>query len=123
SPEIIVVSDGVLGPASDAAGAVHLGGIKTSYVPIGETAKNAAITGFSVRRYPLDKSRYEVMLEVTNTSAEELDVELSLFGDGQLNDITRMHLKPHERLPRFYPNLSGASKTLEAKLGLASGGH
>jgi Ca-activated chloride channel family protein len=29
---------------------------------------NAAITNFSVRRYPLDKSRYEVMLEVTNTA-------------------------------------------------------
>jgi Ca-activated chloride channel family protein len=123
SPEIIVVSDGALGEASDASGPVHLGDIKLSYISIGESAKNAAITGFSVRRYPLDKSRYEVMLEVTNTSEADLDVELSLLGDGQLTDLTRLHLKAHEKLPRFYPNLSGASKTLEAKLALADGGH
>jgi hypothetical protein len=121
SPEIIVVSDGALGEAADAAGPVHLGDIKLSYVPVGTRAKNAAITGFSVRRYPLDKSRYEVMLEVTNTSDEALDVELSLIGDGQLTDLSRLRLNPHEKLPRFYPNLSGASKTLEAKIALGDG--
>jgi Ca-activated chloride channel family protein len=121
SPEIIVVSDGALSEAADSAGPVHLGEIKLSYVPIGLHAKNAAITGFSVRRYPLDKSRYEVMLEVTNTGDEALDVELSLLGDGQLTDLSRLRLNPHEKLPRFYPNLSGASKTLEAKLALGDG--
>jgi len=121
SPEIIVVSDGALGGAADAAGPVHIGDIKLSYVPVGERAKNVAITAFSVRRYPLDKSRYEVMLEVTNLSDEALEVELSLLGDGQLTDLTRLRLGPHDKLPRFYPNLSGASKTLEAKLALADG--
>jgi hypothetical protein len=121
SPEIIVVSDGALGEPADAAGPVHLGDVKLTYVPVGKRARNAAITGFSVRRYPLDKARYEVMLEVTNTSDEPLDVELSLFGDGQLTDLTRLRLGPKEKLPRFYPNLSGASKTLEAKLALADG--
>jgi hypothetical protein len=121
SPEIIVVSDGALGEPTDAAGPVHLGDIKLSYSPLGQRARNAAITGFSVRRYPLDKSRYEVMLEVTNTSDEVMDVELSLLGDGQLTDLSRLKLNPHEKLPRFYPNLSGASKTLEAKLGFADG--
>jgi hypothetical protein len=123
SPEIIVVSDGALGEAADSFGPVHLGDIKLSYLPVGERARNVAITGFSVRRYPLDKSRYEVMLEVTNTSEEALDVELSLLGDGQLTDLTRLRLNPKEKLPRFYPNLSGASKTLEAKLALADGSH
>ncbi|MFT3769259.1 MAG: VWA domain-containing protein [Minicystis sp.] len=125
SPEIIVVSDGALGEAADVAGPVHLGDIKLSYVPIGDQtrAKNVAITTFSVRRYPLDKSRYEVMLEVQNLSEEAVEVELSLLGDGQLTDLTRLRLNPHEKLPRFYPNLSGASKTLEAKLALADGTH
>ncbi len=123
SPEVIVVSDGALGEPADTAGPVHMGEVKLSYLKIGDHARNAAITGFSVRRYPLDKSRYEVMLEVTNTSDEPMDVELSLFGDGQLNDLTRLRLSPHERLPRFYPNLSGASKTLEARLAMADGTH
>ena len=42
----------------------------------------------AVRRYPLDKSRYEVMLEVTNTGPEPEDVELTLLGDGQMVDVT-----------------------------------
>ncbi|XYH94424.1 vWA domain-containing protein [Sorangium sp. So ce1128] len=121
SPEVIVVSDGALGEPADAGGPVRLGDIKLSFLPIGKGSRNAAITEFSVRRYPLDKSRYEVMLEVTNTSDEPLDLELSLLGDGQLTDLTRIRLKPKEKLPRFYPNLSGASKTLEAKLALADG--
>lgn len=124
--EIVVVSDGRLGDAIDASGKVHLDdGIKLSYVPIGSGVRNVGITAFSVRRYPLDKSRYEVMLEVTNTGPETEDIELSLFADpklddrtdhGQLVDLTKLRLKPGERLPRFYPNLSGASRALEARL-------
>lgn len=123
SPEIVVVSDGALGEASDAAGPVRLGNTSLSFVPIGVGGKNAAITGFSVRRYPLDKSRYEVMLELTNTSAEPMSIELSLYGDGTLTDLSRLELKPNERLARYYPNLSGASGTLEARLSLPDGQH
>ncbi len=114
--EIVVVSDGSLGPAQDSTGPVHLGDAKLSYVPVGKGSRNVAVTAFSVRRYPLDKSRYEVMLEVTNTGPEPEEIEMKLFGDGQLVDITKLRLKPGERLPRFYPNLSGASRTLEAKI-------
>jgi hypothetical protein len=121
--EIVVVSDGVLGEPKDQFGAVDLGDAKLSLIGVGERGINAAITGFSVRRYPLDKSRYEVMLEVTNTGAEPLDVELSLWGDGQITDVQRLRVGPNERLPRFYPNLSGASKTLEARLALPDGAH
>lgn len=125
NPEIVVISDGRLGEAIDASGKVHLGDeIKLSYLPIGRGTRNVGITAFSVRRYPLDKSRYEVMLEVTNTGPETEDVELGLHADpkvggedhGQLVDLTKLRLKPGERLPRFYPNLSGASRALEARL-------
>jgi hypothetical protein len=121
--EIVVVSDGVLGSAADAQGPVHLGDAKISYVPVGKGKRNVGVTAFSVRRYPLDKSRYEVMLEVTNTGPEQEDIELSLMGDGQLVDLTKLRLKPGERLPRFYPNLSGASRTLEAKIAPLQGSH
>ncbi|MGO8999637.1 MAG: VWA domain-containing protein [Polyangiaceae bacterium] len=123
SPEIIVVSDGALGAAADAQGPVHLGPVKISYLPVGARRRNVGVTEFSVRRYPLDKSRYEVMLEVTNTGESPEDVEVSLLGDGQLVDLTKLRLQPGERLPRFYPNLSGASRTLEARIALAGGVH
>jgi hypothetical protein len=121
--EIVVVSDGALGPAADASGLVHLGGAKLSYVRVGREGRNVGITQFSVRRYPLDRSRYEVMLELTNTGPEVEDVELQLLGDGALVDLTRLALSPGERLPRFYPQLSGANRTLEAKLARADGSH
>lgn len=116
-PEVVVVSDGKLGEAEDSAGKVRLGDdVKLTYVPVGSSGRNVGITQFSVRRYPLDKGRYEVMLEVTNTGSQDENVELSLFGDGTLVDLTKLRLSPGERLPRFYPSLSGASRTLEAKI-------
>jgi Ca-activated chloride channel homolog len=121
--EIVVVSDGALGEAADASGPVHLGSSKLSYVKVGKRARNVGITQFSVRRYPLDKSRYEVMLELTNTGSDVEDVELQLLGDGALADLTKLRLNPGERLPRFYPQLSGASRTLEAKITLVDGSH
>ena len=121
--EIVVVSDGNLGPPLDASGPVHLGDDKLSFVSVGTGKRNVGITQFSVRRYPLDKSRYEVMLEVTNTGPEQQDIELSLLGDGNVVDLTKLRLMPGERLPRFYPNLSGASRTLEAKLANVDGTH
>jgi hypothetical protein len=65
--EIVVVSDGALGPAVDASGVVHLAQATLTFVPVGHSGRNVGITQFSVRRYPLDKSRYEVMLELSNT--------------------------------------------------------
>ena len=123
SPEIIVVSDGGLGEARDSAGEIHLGGAQLSFVPIGKHGRNVAITEFSVRRYPLDRDRYEVMLELLNTSPDAEEVELDLLGDGALVDMTKLRLGPGEKLPRFYPNLSGAKHTLEAVIKLAGGGH
>jgi hypothetical protein len=121
--ELVVVSDGAVGPAVDASGAVHLGSTKLTYVRVGtEAADNVGITQFSVRRYPLDKSRYEVMLELDNAGTTPADVELQLLGDGTMVDLTRLRLKPGERLPRFYPQLSGASRTLEAKITRVDGG-
>ncbi len=120
-PEIVVLSDGALGKAEDAQGPVHTGDARVSFVPFGVRGKNAGITEFSVRRYPLDKSRYEVLIEVTNATSEAMDVELSLLGDGKEVDVTKLRLQPEERLPRFFPNLSGAGRTLEAKLRMADG--
>lgn len=126
-PEIILISDGALGlavpadpakPEQPATPGVTLIAprSKLSFVKVGEGEENLAITQFSVRRYPLDKARYEVMLEVANLGTKDADVELSLFGDGELSDLTKLRVRAGERLPRFYPNLTGASAKLEAKI-------
>jgi hypothetical protein len=81
---------------------------------VGKSGDNLAITAFSARRYPLDKSHCEVMVEVTNTNRKPVEVELTLLGDGQVVDVTRLALGPEQRLPRFYSDLGGAARSLEA---------
>jgi hypothetical protein len=120
-PEIVLLSDGAHGDPKEVGKDVDLGDVSLSFVPIGKGKKNVAITEFSVRRYPLDKSRYEVMLEVSNTNDQPAEVELTLFGDGQTVDVTRLALGPNERVPRFYKDLAGASRTLEAEIKQADG--
>lgn len=119
-PEVIVISDGAF-PESVLRHTPPLDGVRLSFVPVGSAAENVAITAFSVRRYPLDRSRYEVMLEVFNTNPEPVDAELSLFGDGQLVQTGRLSLGPNERRAQFFPNLAGADRTLEAALDLPAG--
>ncbi|MEO6599138.1 MAG: VWA domain-containing protein, partial [Polyangiaceae bacterium] len=119
--EVVVVSDGVLGDVNEIAKHVDLKGAQLRFLPIGKSGTNVAISEFAVRRYPLDKSRSEVMLEVANTNAQPVQIELTLLGDGQIIDVSRFALGPNERLPRYYQDLAGASRTLEAKIRLADG--
>ncbi len=122
--ELVVIGDGAYGDASalaELSARVSLEGAEPRFVPIGKSGKNLSITEFSVRRYPLDKSRYEVMLEVTNLNDAPADVELELSGDGVIVDVTRLKLGPGEKLPRFYQDLAGASRTLTARIKAASG--
>ncbi|HET7545799.1 MAG TPA: VWA domain-containing protein [Polyangiaceae bacterium] len=119
--EIVVVSDGVLGDMTEIARHVDLGKVLLRFLPIGKSGTNLAISEFSVRRYPLDKARSEVMLEVANTNDQPAQIELTLLGDGAIIDVSRFALGAQERLPRYYQDLAGASRTLEAKIRFADG--
>ncbi|MCC6214446.1 MAG: VWA domain-containing protein [Polyangiaceae bacterium] len=121
-PELVLVSDGALGDVARAASGLDLGAVTLSFVPVGAASDNVAISAFSVRRYPLDKSRYEVMLELTNLSAAPAEVELSLLGDGAVVEVTRLRVDAGERHPRFLRDLAGASRTLEAAIRRVDGG-
>ena len=63
--EIVVVSDGALGePRTTRPGPFTSATRSCRTCASASGATTSAITQFSVRRYPLDKSRYEVMLEL-----------------------------------------------------------
>jgi hypothetical protein len=119
--ELVVIGDGAYAEGRALAGRVSLEGAEPRFVPIGKSSRNLSISEFSVRRYPLDKARYEVMLEVANLNDEPADVELELSGDGVVVDVTRLKLGPNERLPRYYQDLAGASRTLTARIKAAPG--
>jgi hypothetical protein len=118
--EVVVVSDGALPEPSPAP---ELGGASVRFVPVGKSGKNLAITAFSVRRYPLDKSRLEVLAEIANLGSERAEVELSLWGDGAIIDSERLLVEPGARLSRFFSDVGGTRRGLEARLRYADGTH
>lgn len=115
-PTIVLLSDGAFGDAEDRVSLPSLEGIELRYVPVGSSSSNVAVTQFSVRRYPLDASRFEIMLELTNTNRNSVDVELELLGDGKVVDLSHVTLEPEQQLSRFCENQAGAGRALEARI-------
>ncbi len=114
-PEVVLLSDGAFSSESLRL-APPLGEAALSYVPVGSRADNVAITNLSVRRYPLDRSRYEVLLELRNFGDESAEVELALVADGRSVGAERLTLTGGKGLSRVYKNLAGADRRLEARL-------
>jgi Ca-activated chloride channel homolog len=116
-PEILVISDGAYRQElTELEARMNQDKVRLSYVPVGTDLPNVAISAFSVRRYPLDKSRYEVMLELSNHSDAGQTTRVTIAGDGLPIEVSQIHLAPREVLLRFYDNLGGGNETLEASI-------
>jgi hypothetical protein len=109
-PMIVVISDGALPePSRTPASQVR-------FLPVGVSGENVGVTAFNVRRYPVSKGNYEVLLEVESFSDHPATRTLTVEADGEVVDATTLTLAPHERSRRFYPNLSGSARRLTARL-------
>ena len=117
-PRVVIVSDGRLSDPGPVAERLTEAGVEVDWIRIGEGGPNVAVTAFSVRRYPLDKSRSQVLVELWNPSDEDASVELELSGDGAPIDVSRLRVAAGERLRRFFGDVSGADQTLEARITL-----
>ncbi|HET9953331.1 MAG TPA: VWA domain-containing protein [Polyangiaceae bacterium] len=116
NPEVLLVSDGALDvPESVPAK------LKFTRIAVGKSASNVAVIEFSARRYPLDKSRVEVLLEIENTNDRPAPIELTLYGDGAVIDVTHLNLAANEKLSRVYSGIAGVNRKLEAQVRLANG--
>src|SRR5690606_21032475 len=104
-PRIVIVSDGVLGTGGEVEQRARDAGVELTWMRVGEGGRNVAITAFSVRRYPLDKSRSQVLVELWNPTDEDEGVELTLLGDGEEIDVQRLRVAAGERLRRFFENV------------------
>ncbi|RLB56061.1 MAG: VWA domain-containing protein [Deltaproteobacteria bacterium] len=120
-PEVVVISDGRIDAPRAIADRITARGVRLSYAVVGEASRNVAITAFSVRRYPLDKSQTEVLVELYNPTDEDEAIELTLLGDGAPLDVQTVTAAAGERTRRFFRNISGADQTLEARISLADG--
>jgi len=123
--EVVLLSDGLLDAerfdTSAFSERLAESAIAFSWEKLGDKEGNVGIGAFSVRRYPLDKSQSEVLVELYNPTDEERSVELELLGDGETVDVQRLTVHGGERLRRFFRNISGVDQTLEARLKPADG--
>lgn len=115
---IVLLSDGVLGEARDQLGEIDLGDVELHWVKIGQGGRNVAVSGFSVRRYPIDRSTCEIFLEVRNTGSRDERAELTLVGDGQEMMVRRLSIPQGQSVSISLPSQQAASQTLEARLAL-----
>jgi hypothetical protein len=123
--EVVVLTDGVLDETrfstQQFAERLNESEVRLSWVKIGLRGDNVGLGAFSVRRYPLDKSQSEVLVELYNPTEEERNVELELLGDGATVEVQQLSLRPGERLRRFFANISGVDTTLEARIRAVDG--
>lgn len=118
--EVVVLTDGILDESrfstQQFAQRLEDNQVRLSWVKIGRRGDNVGLGAFSVRRYPLDKSQSEVLVELYNPTEEARNIELELLGDGATVELQELSLQPGERLRRFFANISGVDTTLEARI-------
>jgi len=116
---VVLVSDGsLIGAGTDFA---LPEGVEFRQLKVGETGGNVAIGAFAVRRYPLDRSRSELLIELHNTNDAATRVELSLLADDRTIAVEPVALTPNQRLRRVYDNVPAASERLEARIRVLDG--
>lgn len=121
--EVVLVSDGAVAHEAEARARLAACGLSARHDAIGSAAANLAITALSVRRYPLDPSRNELLLEVTSASDELAAVEVELLGDGETVDLISLDVPARGRVRRFFQDLTGVDRALEARLRMRDGSH
>lgn len=119
---IVLVSDGAF-PAEQLDGfdlalpqtveLVHRG--------VGTRGDNVGISAFNVRRYPANRTNYEVYVRVENHSGAPATVELEIRGEGRLVHVERLDIGAEARELRIFPELPSAGRELEARVRVVGG--
>lgn len=89
--------------------------------PIGTEGGNVGITAFNVRRYPANRTNYEVYVRVENYTDVPMSVELSIWGEGRLVQVQPMDLPPEGAELRIYPEIPAVGRRLEARVEITAG--
>ena len=77
---------------------------------------NVAITAFAARRYPSDRDKVEVLVEVQNLGEQAARFELRVTADGLPVGGKPLELGPGQRLREVLPKLEAARERLVAEL-------
>lgn len=83
---------------------------------LAEPVGNVAITAFAARRYPLDRDKVEVLVEIQNLGSAAASFELQVSADELPVGTKLLELAAGERRREVLPKLEAARETLVAKL-------
>jgi Ca-activated chloride channel family protein len=126
--QVVLFTDGAVTVPPALLRRMDEAGLSLHAVPIEESAaapasapSNFAITALAARPHPLDASRAEVLLEVESFADREAEIEVRLDTEGRAIEVLRLTLPPRERVRRFFTDVSGLDRTLEAHLSVVSG--
>lgn len=94
---------------------------KLAFVQVGKESGNVGITAFNVRRYPSNRTNYEVMVQVANHSEIAATAELTISGGGHIVSTDSFTLAPQSTIVRIYSEIPSAGAALEADLRIVAG--
>jgi hypothetical protein len=108
---VIVLSDAC------APGAVELAKADdTRFVLVGERTGNVGISGFQVRRSPLDPTGYEILAEVVNQSDDPIECRFELELNGAVQEVIPLKLEANGKWSQVLEKVSVAGGELVARL-------
>jgi hypothetical protein len=124
SPRILILTDGALDDAGVEAirrcteRSQREGEAACEVLTIGNEHEvgNVAITAFAARRYPSDRDKVEVLVEVQNLGQQPARFELRVTADGLPVGGKKLELAPGQRLREVLPKLEAARERLIAEL-------
>ncbi len=118
--DLFILSDGNLSgiDAAEALLSPHKR-VRVHYLRVGKSGRNVGIEDFSVRRYPLDKTRTESIVRVHNYGNQTETVTLKLLAGDALLYEEQLTLAGDATAARTFADLSASADWLEARIALA----
>ena len=116
--ECIVLSDGAGFEEGTLQGVAFAPSTTLRHVQVGEGGGNVALTAFSARRYMANKLDYELFARIENQFERPVDVELQLWADGRVVDVTTLQIPAKGAHQQFFPSQAVSGSELEARLKL-----
>jgi hypothetical protein len=109
--EILVLTDGCTAAAEQLASRERV-----KLYGVGSELDNVGITRYQVRRSLTDSIGYQVLVDITSFSEQEVEVRLKLELDGQLVDVLPLTIPPGETVTRVVEHTSPMGGELTATL-------
>ena len=88
---------------------------------VGRSRDNVGITAFNARRYPANRTDFEVYVRVENFAEAPAEIELSIWANGRMSERAVFTLDAGASATRILSEVPAAGDELEARLRVVAG--